>query len=1228
MSCGKGGKNRYFYTGNQVGDLNQVGDFNFVSGGPAGTGLVAGTTVPLFFANTLNRRIFEQANAVFNDALLDATFPYINMRWFAEITLDTDVLFRVSDRSFYVNDADGTSRYYDARVDKAPTINVTTGDWLAQNYQVSNVTLELNNRDGAFNKYLPQGAQYRQWSGAKVVIKLGFSENFDNYMTVFTGQVTVKQGMTTTRDTIQIQAYDQLDPNTASVPPNVYGTDLYPDIASGDAGNAVPLVYGDWTDGVPSYGAIPATCINALEDSPDTFVFKVSDIELESLDSVWLHRGNDSSGNPVAAIEIQSNCLIPDITEGQFSVLTNVPVLNQPTTLIDGGKCGPSSGTGFITSDGSIDFLSAGVKVGDRISDNTDQTATVTSENLQFLARRTGATPRTGASGNGISVTYNFSATSSDPKSSLALTVSVTGDAITVSIPSKIVVVHGSPTTVTGSTTASSIASAIRGDDTANNLVQCVLTGTVPGGYPDGTTIGDVRQTVPGGPHTLGGGVDAGGDGVITSVTNFQFHVTGSTTFNEGDSYTVVTVQYTYVDGDKFSVICKGKPLNQISVTRMSDVASGITTPMGVAILPDSTYWISDDATQMLYHVDFTNKILAQVAYSAIAGSLTSVSGVSLGVDAKLWISDPNNNILYRLGTDGSELTAIPLTSVTGISSFGSLSSVAAKSDGKLWVVDQTSSEFYQIDPFSSTAPFVVSQFNASAYDTESTSVTDIDYDEATLELVVADRNTNTCYRIDPSDGTFLSSFSFTDVDPGITFVSGISVADDGSIFILDNVQAVLYNWNEADDASTNPCFIARDLLQKFNGRTYADFDLSWNQTATQLNGYRARAYVNTSTALVTYINNLLTQFNVQFYARFQKFALFWITFANFRTNGKLVTEKDIGQDQFVPAKETDQYFNSMTVTYAQDYFADDNVTSDTYISPAGVSFAGDEYNRTFDMPNIYRRTEIDRIVPLLVKLSVPEPEFIDVQFGFRVIRNQIHDFFNLDYTQDLNRETFQLESGKRFPNVPCMIRGINYDLSTMTMNMHLWSLGTTTFDGYTPPGRTVGGEGDKIVLTNVGRLARFSPALTVTAIGSNYLDLGSLDGHNAEHITTIDAGAAFVAGYTYALIDAAAQTTFQTLTVASVSGARVTFVEDIATGASVTTLDGAGFPASGLYLEMAAYTQSTEAQRAIFGSYGRPTTAYPTSTTQELEEQRGGVHSFPDGGLPYVLYPVAFEFA
>lgn len=1225
MSCGSGGKKRYFYTGNQVGDLNQVGDFNYVAGGLPGSGLAASTTAGVFFPNTLTRRPWERQDAVFNDDLLNATYPVINLQWFAEIELEPEVVFRVSDRSFYVQDKDGNNRYYDARVQNAPSIQVTTGEWLASNYQVSNFNLELNNRDGFFNKYLPQGEAFRQWSGSKVTIKIGFSEKYENYLTIFQGQITSKNGLSTTRDTIQLQIYDKLDPDEATFPVNNYSVDQFPDIDTDASGKPVPLVYGDWTENVPAWGSIPATCTNSGAEDPPSYVFKVSDIQLGSIDSVWLHRGDNVADKPDGPIAIDTNCFVPDLDKGQFAIPSGVPIFQTPFTVISNGKCGPGSGVGLITSDGQTNFITTGVRIGDRVSPSTERTAFVIYENIKFQAQKTGVNPRNGTIGNGIRVQYTLLPLYTDPKIPLDLVVTVSGDDITVGIPSR----DNGMGPVYGDHTANDIKLAIQRTPLAAARVQCVITGTVPSGYPAGTTVGQVVQTVPSGWQTLSGGADDDGIGIVTSLTNFQMSISGGLTFTEGDEFVLQTVQYAFIKGDKVSVVCNGKSLNLLALTRIADVDQDIKQARAIALIPASgSYFLSDDLTRKIYQFSFKNEELGSIDYDTIDPEIQQISGMSLGLDAKLWLADPIQSKIYFVDPlTGVSNYSFLTGSVTGISgNLDYLSTVSVQPDNKIWIVDKTTSTFYLVDVFGSVNPVVDVTFTSAAYDPASTEVTDASWDSARNQLIVVDRAIGQIYRISGT-GDFISAFSYSDISPDITYPSAVASAQDGTIFLLDSDQGVIYNWNEASDASTNPCWIARDMLQKFNGLNYDDFDLSWNATAVQMVGYKSRCYVAASTALVTYINALLAQFNVVFYERFQRFALFWINFPNFRNNGKTVTEADIQMEQFKPSRETNQYFNSMTATFGKDEFTGKSQTSDTYISPAGVSFAGEEINRVLATPNIYRRQELDEIIPLLVRLSVPEPEFVDVTFGFRVIRSQIHDFLTIQFDQDFNFRTLRLEGGKRFNHVPAMVRQIRYNLSMMTVQMKVWSLGTTAFAGFDPVGRSVGGEDDPVVLTNLGRLGRFSPTGMITAVGSNYVDIADQDGMDAESLSTDAAGLAYQPGFKLAVIDPVTQAQVQLLTIDSVSGSRITFVETLDVAVVVTVIGGSDFAEGGTYLEFASYPDAIFPQRKVFASITRPLTAYPVSKTQEIEEQRGGLHSFADGGLPYVFYPEGFTY-
>ncbi len=1224
MSCGRAGRTRYIYTGNQVGYKNQVGAFGYTDGGPPGSGQSSSTTVGFFYPNTLHRRLWERRDAVMNDTLLDACYPTINLQWTAEITFSDGLTFRVSDRSFYVQDKDGLPRYYDARADKAPAIVITLGEWLNPNYSISDLTLSLNNRDGFYNKYLPHGAEFRQWSDAHIVIKIGFGENYDNYFALFEGQVTIKEGLTTTRDTIELRCYDKLSLDDVPVPSNMFSADIYPDIGDTDSGAPIPLIYGDWTENVPVWGSLIAFCVNANEADPDSYSFKISDLELASINSVWLHRGERTSESVAGPIRISADAITESLTDGSFTLDARVPVLDEPAVLVSAGKAAEGSDLNLLTSNSDTDFIAIGVKVGDTVLITSETASSLNAGNLKFVS----VLP--GMDGDAITIeTYLLGIDDNSDASKAARThplITVSGTAITIGFRQhrkSYDPLSGDYSTilVTGDT-AGQIRTALSQDTDAKALVKASFIGTVPGGYLPYTSVSAVSQDVFG-PSNLASGQNDLLPCVVLTVANYQLTLSGDVTFHENDSYSILTNQYTYKSGDKFSVVASGKPLNLTSVTRIKTATDDIVTPTALSVASDSTYWVSDDTTQKIYNITFDGEVLSTIDYADIDASIARVSGVSRSPDSYIWVTDPDSSTIYRYSVaDSLTNLVIPTSVVTGIgATLGYLAGVVAKQDTNIWIVDRATSHFYEIAPFG-TLPEVVRDYDSSAFDATATNIANIGFDEVTEDLLIADQTNLIAYRVLAADGSLVSQVDLTEVSSNFSLVTGIAGGLDGTMFFLDATNQIIYNYNDDESVSTNPCWIARDMLQKFGNHSYEEFDLSWNTTARQLSGYKARAAIMDSDTLVAYLNKLLRQFNVVFHQRFGKYALIWLTFDNFRSDGRLVKEKDIKEQSFKPGKEPNQYFNSATTTYANDPFKGDPVTSDTYFSSAGIAFAGQEVNKKLESPNIYRRTEVDQLMPLFVRLATPEPEFVDSTFGFRVIRTQMQDFLRLTFDGNVNIATGLKESGRRYDNVPAMVRKMTYDLDAMTLTMHLWSLGNTKFPGYTPAGRTVGGDGDPVVLTTVGRLGHVSPVGTVAAYDTAAVTLEDVDAEDAETRTAASTGLAWKPGYRVALVDGETKEILQTLTIDGVAGGIVTFVEDITATMSNTSKNGAGFITGGVYLSWANYDATTEAQKALCGSFSNPSSAYPTSKTREIEEQRSGAHNFDDGGIPYVLYP------
>lgn len=1094
MSCGKQGSTRWFYTGNQVGWLNFVGDFNFTAGGPPGSNISAGVLVPKFFPPPISREPWNAAGAVLDQKLLDASYPDIQLNWAIEVDLKGNI-FRLSNKNLYVEDEDGKPRFYEARIAKAPSMQTTLGEWLNPNFEIGDLKFTVNNRDGFFNPYLPQGEKYTQWISAKVTVLVGIGIKRSNYFTLFEGWVTAKQGITTTEDTITIKCYDKFDKDEIPLPPAQFNTINFPDIQDGVSGKGVPLIYGDWTTEVGDFGEVPAYCLNANEQDPTEYVFKISSNALSMIGDIYLHRGDRKTDSPDGPIKFADAFIVKDPANGQFIVPANlVDTLEDLWINFDKGSAGPSSGLDLITSDKpTTNFLLKGVKPGDVVI------KTKTSERA-----------------------------------------------------------------------------------------------------------------------------------IVTVVTNNQIQTTGGgIVYTEGDEFSVITTQYSWRKGDKLSVKCIGKSVKNISMNRLADAGLGTSTPVSLSVGLDGTYWFADNDAQKIYQVSFLNEVLRTINYADIDASITEITGVSIQSDNTLWMFDAPSSKVFRYMLSSNEVgLSFPTTDVIGL--FAPLTAGAGITidDGNLlYIVDNFNGQFYKINPFASPAPTLLASWNRTAFDALAVETLDLSADVNQNQLCLVDRQTGKFYRIDQNTGAPIAEWSLFDVSSDMTFVVGVSVAQDGTVFLLNRSTRTVHNYNEFADSEHNVGFIARDVIQSFTGKTYNDFDLSWNAMSRgTLAQYRGRLYLDEKTNVVTAMNKFLQQFNACLYVRFGRYALFHIHFDNFQEDGELIREGDIKLDSFTPSKEYNQYFNSAYGQYAKLPFSGQNSTTDTYVSAAAIAAAdGKEISKKLDLSWVYRREDVDLIMPLFVRLAAAEPEFVDVTLTWRRLFTQLNDFFRINFDAIYDCSLGRKRGGRRFNSVPAFVRQISFDLDDMTLKMKLWSLGTTRFGNFVPVGPVVGGENDTITLTNLGTVGYISPTGTITAFDVDNVTLEDVDATQAEFRDNSVVGRAWRSGFMVEIVDAATEEAVELLEIDSVVGQVVFFTTPIQTSIVPAVKNVAGFIVSGHYLRYAEYNDASALQKASFCFFGSPTTAYPTSSAQEVEEQRAGTHNFPDGRIPYILYPKDF---
>jgi hypothetical protein len=1082
MACGANlGKFRWFYTGNEVGFLNHTGLYNFMAGGPSGSGISAGTTVKKFFPGEISRALWEYPNSKLNQELLNAAYPFIELNWIADITISDAVTFRVSDRNIYVEDINLIPYFYEARVAKGPSINVTSGEWLSPSFEIGDLKLEINNRDGFFNDYLPQGVNYLQWTGSKVSIKVGFGESYSNYYEVFTGKVASKQGVTGTAETIILKIYDRAADDEIPIPASVFDRTNYPNTDPSNMGKVLPIIYGDWSIEAGTYGEIPAICSNAQDTNASVYVWNISENALREIGDVYLHRG-DNIPDKDGPILLLNSAITKFPESGKIEIPVNIPSLSKNYLLLDRVRAGLGSGVRTLVAD---------------------------------------------------SVTTNYE------------------------------------------------AMGVQIDDVV--LID-----------------GDPSQYV----------IDSVSTGIITTLTG---------NFPVGTNYRIITDKYKFKKGDKLSIFCKGKDLAILSTTRISD--SGIIgmNPRGLSVALDNSYWTIDNDAQKVYNITFNNRVQKTINFADIDPSITFISSLVVQYDGTLWLLERNQSKVYRYIVAENALGLSFTTLSSGIDLvLGNPSAITIDEGNVLTIVDNDTGIFYRVNPFSPTLALLGS-FNKSAFAPLAIDIVDLGFDVSVQNLIVLDRATSSYYRINPTTGALISSRNVLTIANNFNYPVGIGYYIDGTIFILNKSDLSIYNYNEFLDCSDNVGFICRNILQSYAGKTSFDFDLLWNETSRlSLNEYKARAHISEKVNAINYIHTLLSGFNANAYIRMQKYALYQINFSNFKTTGDILREGDIKEKTFNPSKEYNQYFNTATASYKYLPFSASNISSDIYVSPSGVKLAGREIAKKLEMKAVYRRADLDKLVPLFVRLAAAEPEFVNLTTGFRMLFTQLNAFYNINYT---NVE-FGKTSGRRFNMVPSFVRSYTMNLDTMQISMKLWSLGTTQFGSYMPEGVIGGGANDNIILTNLGTVGYVSPVGQITSSSPNTLILSLVSGIDAQSRTNSRTGNAWLAGFKIGIYNAATQVLIEEKTILSVVGQVITFTDNILTIIVNTQLNSSGLITGGHYLKYTSYPNVIDAQKAKFGYFTKPIDGYPTTTSKETDELRAGLHKFDDQRLSYIYHP------
>jgi hypothetical protein len=208
-----------------------------------------------------DRKPYERATSL-TQAFLNATNDNLSNQ--VELIVDIEApdgsIIRASDRNKYVGE-----HFYEA-LTTFPDVSRTIGEFLGQGIVFSEMTFELSNVDGRFNKFLPGGDSFGGWIGRLVTVKIGLRDVADSYVAIFRGAVTEEGGFARSVKSITIKARDILEKININFPPDVFTQAGFPKAADDLWGTTIPVIYGDWTvSTLPGLSSVPAKVVNGAD---------------------------------------------------------------------------------------------------------------------------------------------------------------------------------------------------------------------------------------------------------------------------------------------------------------------------------------------------------------------------------------------------------------------------------------------------------------------------------------------------------------------------------------------------------------------------------------------------------------------------------------------------------------------------------------------------------------------------------------------------------------------------------------------------------------------------------------------------------------------------------------------------------------------------------------------------------------------------------------------------
>jgi hypothetical protein len=206
---------------------------------------------------TSDRREYLTATVLDQD-LLDRMQDNLEMKLELVVDVETPAgTIKASDRNKYV-----AGTFYEA-LTEFPVVKRSIGEWLEPVIEFSRLTVSVSNVDGRFNQFIAGGANFGGWIGKRVDVKLGLRDVSATYTKIYSGLVTDVGGFQRDRTKITLITRDDFDRVNRNFPSSVFTKGSFPDLEDNFVGVVTPVVYGDWTVGLPERNVAGAIAVAA-----------------------------------------------------------------------------------------------------------------------------------------------------------------------------------------------------------------------------------------------------------------------------------------------------------------------------------------------------------------------------------------------------------------------------------------------------------------------------------------------------------------------------------------------------------------------------------------------------------------------------------------------------------------------------------------------------------------------------------------------------------------------------------------------------------------------------------------------------------------------------------------------------------------------------------------------------------------------------------------------------